>query len=704
VFSKVYYEDKKWKQRSSDINGYGEVIELVIPRHTQMCCRYRSNKKLVLIYEHLGSRDEGKFVEVPHCELITGLDESDNNVTRIMDDMYTTIVQRQDDIYIGDMIKNRITGQIIDSFGKMRVVQVDNGDLIPILPCAPINVSEILIPESSARLTRYNTNKKLATCLKSYFYWLFSQNLDLTNGKNIDKLVSEFCDKNVTMAGESYQYNIPPVTHTKSYSSMIRGDNIIVNSRELLDKLKYVLSFDLQFKSRYIIDYKNFHNIQGYYQSIYDFDARSGQSLGNVMYPSINERDSYTINYTIDPTSDTFFFKNKYIDDTNNIYVAKQLPIPINMDDLVTELNIIYLYQNYSNIKVFHNGGDTKYVIYKINNILRGVRLTLFQRGTKSIDDTEKIFSSIEYVEEHLEIDEPKYSGIQRPLRNTGVLCHFLSLIHLLAYITDNSMFSTELSKALSYVRNEASFSSADYRNISKTCDIGVMEDPVIDLQKLYSNDSITKQLVTKNKAEPEGCGFVDDLTFAHTLSISTFPSEATTMSDLIDNYGLKVEIGSIKVKNCYNIIQIRDIPLDRYLIISMERGNRKPKTRVPVSITKQIRLDIDGKKHLMVPRAIVIHSAPNKHYIAIVHNIIDSKWYLYNDYRKPIEIPNVMDYDEAGLVVLNKTDLSKLTPIASGINVEKDATMVLYETTSITESDIEKVEEDEDIDSDFSL
>jgi hypothetical protein len=177
VLTRSRFENGRWVG--------SDDIELVVPRHAQFACRYKysmkSAKRFVLVYEHMGSKDEEKYVQYPHCEVLTGYDPN-GNLSSVLDGMYIKLVQRDDD---QPFMLSPIQGQVIDVFGKARAFSV-KGTLIPVTPRAPLGVADITATVPPSLLQTYEFNMKMAICIKSYFIWLFSNVVHESGREDID--------------------------------------------------------------------------------------------------------------------------------------------------------------------------------------------------------------------------------------------------------------------------------------------------------------------------------------------------------------------------------------------------------------------------------------------------------------------------------------------------------------------------------------
>lgn len=279
--------------------------------------------------------------------------------------------------------------------------------VIPISPTSndvnksvPINIkdnTDIIYDESY--LSMFNKNKKVCRYIIEYMYWLFSKyvssNPDYETITN--EVLNNFSETQMII-DESIDYNTIHVIKTFSLESPLLKDNkLIVQSKEMLKRLMYVLKLYSLQNLKSLINYKDFEVIQDYYLDLTDFDYNPNQVIlvgDNSLDKWIDQNTKlYKLYDNVSIDKKPYFFLNKLI--SNKIYLAQNTSsINIAMDIYKTWVNkgynpafavkgeelsdndsfILYSYQNPKTITV-HEYGDTiseespKIIGFKINDI-----------------------------------------------------------------------------------------------------------------------------------------------------------------------------------------------------------------------------------------------------------------------------------------------------------------------------------------------
>jgi len=264
------------------------------------------------------------------------------------------------------------------------------------------------------------------------------------------------------------------------------------------------------------------------------------------------------------------------------------------------------------------------------------------------------------------EIDYAKLD-IQRPLPNRGVTCHFISLLHLLAVLEDqnNSVFNPKLKEVLDFVKGKNNNILPFLQlqdEIIKLCG-GMQDDPNDDIEKLYNNNLILKDIKVTTVFIPESCG-LETNKVSSKRSINIKPIENKDVQTLINQSGTKEDITQPfeNSPKCIRVLKINELLDGKYLVVTLSRNIEGKKDRSMVEINKIIQLEdyIYPNKRFNL-RAVIIHHGSDinsGHYIVFIKNKTGD-WYFYNDSNPPLKVDEVFLNDE---------------------NIMRDSTTFLYE------------------------
>ena len=174
-------------------------------------------------------------------------------------------------------------------------------------------------------LNQYNRNKKLARYLVEYTIWIYSRYLnksgivDITN-KNISKFAEQFFKVDST-----FEYGYISKKFSKN-SPLLQNGKIVVDSKETIKRLIYVLRLTSQRNKDNVLQYYRRKMIKNYYVDLTDFNQHEHQvilfgeesiekwvSENNITYVLFDE-----VQIGINKP---YFFKNNLVN--NTIYLAQ---------------------------------------------------------------------------------------------------------------------------------------------------------------------------------------------------------------------------------------------------------------------------------------------------------------------------------------------------------------------------------------------
>jgi hypothetical protein len=219
---------------------------------------------------------------------------------------------------------NNLTKELSGILGNVSIsIPINNTDIIKGIPNKEYGLS---FPEKNeSSLEKYNINKKIARYLVEYTMWIYSTFLndngivDITND-NISQFAKYYYD-----IKPNYEYGIIEKTFRKDSPILSKG-KIIVNNKETIKRLIYVLRLSIQSNLDGIRTYYKQKMIRNYYVDISDFDKYKNQVIlfgeESVNKWSLENNNTYSIHDEIQIGINTpYFFKNNLID--NNVYLAQ---------------------------------------------------------------------------------------------------------------------------------------------------------------------------------------------------------------------------------------------------------------------------------------------------------------------------------------------------------------------------------------------
>ena len=352
-----------------------EIPKLIVPRHFPKSnyYTYNNNRQTVIIFEHYGN----DIRQCPNCELIFRTDYNNYNseyhfphndaISKNLNKYFNLINLSYSgnlkNIPIFNFQISNIKGQIIDKYGKCRVLILENNITILTQPIPPLNLpifenfeirdyNEVLqylkqskiflryspnivdknicgfnckyhnlelffpckIKEIDSEveshifycdnddnyLKDFNNKRKIAKYLNAYCKYLYS----ITGSKDLEN----FCEENMIInANHKYNPDIGPfLTSNNSY---IQDNKIILISEELKNKLKYSLKMSLERDNIIISNYKDRKLIYKYFEEVSDFTKYKNQIIltGDILKYFQNDFDHALRDDFVDNTIIPYF-------------------------------------------------------------------------------------------------------------------------------------------------------------------------------------------------------------------------------------------------------------------------------------------------------------------------------------------------------------------------------------------------------------
>ena len=339
----------------SDTFNDGDIVN---PMHTYNYLKYKNNYPYCVVWEHIKEPEKS-------CELI-GIDDTyvfDQN-TPIYNILHNINKIHKNFVEIPFQYSEiDVESQEIDEYGKCRKLNIGVGDKIysiftPPLPPLPVKIDtatygipesevdsfikttkSILITNKSDRLvisnntiqmyilkqsppksilSKYTTNKKIATHLVEYFCWFYSTYIHNTGNTDIPT----FIDKKINL-DLSHTYTIQNNDFTNS--TIIKDDKMIINSESLLRKLVYVLKLRLEREYNFIIDYYKYENSDRLFLDIQDFNKDDNEIIlygEHSVKNWISDSQKFFIkDYISTKDTHTQYIKNRHMDNKKFIMV-----------------------------------------------------------------------------------------------------------------------------------------------------------------------------------------------------------------------------------------------------------------------------------------------------------------------------------------------------------------------------------------------
>jgi hypothetical protein len=393
---------------------------LLLPNHQNQYYKFLNKKKCIFIYEHYGTSRGASREKHPQCEIIMRIDNVDDKKYQYMFDFSSDIVKNIMNIYInldnviyyedkekifrennnGEIFlkNNKVISQVVDIFGKTRVVVIEldrKKYAINIAPIPPLNVPIINIEESRQynlsetnnydnrigimnlernkniitgtmgefsvymeyieehKIKQYNKMKKISRCIVNHFIWLFSnyvyEVVDPDN-RTYEYLTnddfSEFMSMGYIDFDPSFNYEITRNELSKENEGIFRDEKLIIKSEETLKRLKYVLKHKIVREFNNVIDYHTKTSMSDYYMDIDDFDSYPFQKI--LKGKEFTEKwlnasiQDYELFDTVELGKTQYFFRNQLIDDS--IYIAHN----VNTIEEAIEIGICWNIEKYN--------------------------------------------------------------------------------------------------------------------------------------------------------------------------------------------------------------------------------------------------------------------------------------------------------------------------------------------------------------------
>jgi hypothetical protein len=239
----------------------------------------------------------------------------------------------------------------------------------------------------------------------------------------------------------------------------------------------------------------------------------------------------------------------------------------------------------------------------------------------RSIDEDEELARAIEAsLNVSLPSRVPKRvpKGPHTPLRNPGVMCHSNALLHILADMKEDGLFS-----------NQKSF--------NKLCK-SRQQDPSEDLERMKQLGYIRFSLTVKQWYEENRCRILPEhnmITKPVCLRLNV-PDDDIKLSTLID-MSMTEESGSNKFLNCISVKKIVSLIGDRYLLISLDRSEplKKKGKKRQTDVVFEGRVTLNNYQLRLMGMVYHIGNDINGgHYIACSR--IGTDLYIYDDKKAP--------------------------------------------------------------------
>jgi len=352
-----------------------EIPMLIVPRHfpESNYCTYNNNEKIVIIFEHYGN----DIRPYPNCELIFRTDYNNYNSEYYFpyNDLISKNLNKYFNLvnlsYSGNM-KNTpifnfnipdIKGQIIDKYGKCRVLLLKNSITIITQPIPPLNLpvfenfenldyNEVLqYLKQSKIFLRYGPNivdkkicgfncdynnielffpckiKEIDSEVESHIFYCNIDDDDLKdfdNKRKIAKYLNAYCKYLYSIIGDndlenfcaenmiinpSHKYNPNTEPFLTDNNSYIQNNKLILISDELKSKLKYSLKMSLERDTNIISTYKDRKLIYKYFEDVSDFTTYKNQIIltGDILKYFQNDFDHTLQDSIVDNTIIPYF-------------------------------------------------------------------------------------------------------------------------------------------------------------------------------------------------------------------------------------------------------------------------------------------------------------------------------------------------------------------------------------------------------------
>lgn len=280
--------------------------------------------------------------------------------------------------------QNVINGKTYEIHGKASGIQIIIPvDKIGVIEDFPVFEGELIIPENSSFIVKYNKYKKVSKCIAECALWLFSKFLSETNSSGpFEDIIKNFTNNYIKINRKINYDNIVVQKTFNDNTDLIVNNKLVIRTEKTLKRIMYLLKLNYNRNYDRLLEYHNNTYIDNYYTDISDFDKYPSQIMfkgKDTLKKWVNtESNEYFVHNSIQLELASYFFKNSLVDD--NVYVA------YNTDSLLKAINIatgkednkyykytLYSYINQSNITPYEINGvknnvDIKILGYKVND------------------------------------------------------------------------------------------------------------------------------------------------------------------------------------------------------------------------------------------------------------------------------------------------------------------------------------------------
>lgn len=180
---------------------------------------------------------------------------------------------------------------------------------------------------SESLLHNHMVAKKYARYTIEYLFWLFSHYLHerkVQYENDAFNVIDDFVAKNIQVKSD---FEFQPVSKFFTWTSGVLNDEkLMVTSKEILNRLIFVLRLKIRRNFTELINYRNLKMIETYYTNVFDF-TRKWQQIVLDGVGSVNEWiESRHVQYVLYDSVNVFFtepyfFQNKLV--SNRIFLAK---------------------------------------------------------------------------------------------------------------------------------------------------------------------------------------------------------------------------------------------------------------------------------------------------------------------------------------------------------------------------------------------
>jgi hypothetical protein len=261
--------------------------------------------------------------------------------------------------YLTEVMRVRSTSDTILNDGKTTGITVSAGDLkfsIPVQPTDRVTDSQptrklFPNPEDNSVLATYNAYQKVAKYLREFIIYMFSEYLYKNKIATITDSVIERFTESSTVINPTIKYKIPSRYFSEVSKYLTRGDKLVLQSDELLNRLVFTLRLFISQRTQEVFEYHKRKSVENYITDLSDFEQRQQEIIlegKDSILKYIREKTSlYFIQGSISPLLSTpYFFKNINISETV-LYIA------VNTTTLDDAISAIHNWKKHKVINVF---------------------------------------------------------------------------------------------------------------------------------------------------------------------------------------------------------------------------------------------------------------------------------------------------------------------------------------------------------------